>query len=128
MSMKRFLLAGLFALPLFALTQQSANAFYESWGQKSCSYSFCCPQLYFGFNLGGCPAYQPPCPPPMPVTYPGCPNVLPFPNVTPLKPAPKNDQEPAKTEVPATYRYTAQPAAPAPAYPQFQAPAYWFSR
>jgi hypothetical protein len=138
--MKKLMVASLLALPLFALCQEQASAFFSICGSSCNNYSFQIPRFVIGFDTGVnnacCPTACHPgglnLPKGLPVgPAPAYPAGLAPLNSPPLPPI-SALSAPASVQ-PATYKTSAQPAAPSTSSARQEivmepAPTYWYSR
>lgn len=118
--MKKFLFAALLALPALGLAISDASASWSICGQKSCSYSFHSPRVWFGFDC-----CAPGCPPQYPAHGPAA---APAGPAVPAAPAGKPEAAlAAPTTQPASYQYAA-PSYYTPANYGYAVPSYWYGR
>jgi hypothetical protein len=124
--MKRFLVAGLLAIPLVAICVEDASAFFSICGQKSCTYSIVSPRICFGFDWGPQPCCGPVAASPLPPALPVKSMIeVPMPHA-PVQAAPVSTTQPASywlntdSNLGNSYYNPAQAG--------YSAPSYWYGR
>lgn len=116
--MKKIIFAALLALPALGLAISDASASWSICGQKSCTYQFHSPRVWFGFDCcaPGCPA---PCAAPAAAPLPAGPAI---PAARPEAALAAPTTQPASYQLPAAGYY-------APAQQNaYAVPSYWYGR